>query len=326
MLWHAPPECPQQTEFALRVERLLGQTLDARRAQNLEISGDVQASAELGYVVHLRVHTDGGMQARELSHRDCAELTEAAALVTALAIDPELVVPDDAKQAEPPSEPAAASEPVAAPPAATPAPKPAAPPPPASLGAADTRASDRLPRAPERPFRIDVAVLGLVGNSVLPDIGGGVGARARLGRGRFGLAVAGEYWLTRSRALDGSSVQNVPGIELGAWGVGAEACGAPLVGRLTMSVCAGPLLGDAYGSGNALLTNPRTSHQRWSALMAEANVVVATPAFGSLWLGLEVGKTLETPRFGIVEDGQPSAVFQPSGWLLSGLAGIGFFR
>ena len=48
MLWHAPPECPQQTEFALRVERLLGQTLEARRAQNPEISGEVQQSQELG--------------------------------------------------------------------------------------------------------------------------------------------------------------------------------------------------------------------------------------------------------------------------------------
>ena len=43
-----------------------------------------------------------------------------------------------------------------------------------------------------RPLRIDVAVLALVGNSVLPNVGGGIRtARARLGRDRFGLALTG---------------------------------------------------------------------------------------------------------------------------------------
>ena len=56
------------------------------------------------------------------------------------------------------------------------------------------------------------------------------------------------------------------------------------------------MLGDAYGSGNSLLSNPRVSHQRWSAVVGEANVVIPMAALVSTWLGLEAGRTFGNAR------------------------------
>jgi hypothetical protein len=72
------------------VERFLGQAIESRRDQELDVAGEVRGSAVAGYTVRLRLKTVRGSQERELNHEDCRELTEAAALVRALAIDPKL--------------------------------------------------------------------------------------------------------------------------------------------------------------------------------------------------------------------------------------------
>jgi len=322
-VWHAPPDCPERDVFISEVERLLGQTLEARRDQSLEISAEVEASETRGYVARVRVQSVRGTQERELSHRDCAELTEAVALVTALAIDPQLIVRDDTASASQLGTTRATSsrdQPTSAPPAPSDAPLTVAP---ATSPAPSTDAASKA--RGKGPFRFDVAGVGLVGNSALPGVGVGVSARVRVARKHFGLTLQGDYWLPRFQSVADAGT-NGAGVYLDAWDVGLKACGAPLLGNLTLSLCVGPTLGQVRGSGNQLLTNPTTDYQRWSAFSAEVNLITATSSFVSTWLGIEVGKSLLTPKFGISEDGRAVQVFAASGWSVSGLAGIGAFR
>jgi len=328
--WTAPESCPQQPAFAAQVESFLRQPLSARHDRRLEISGSVTPRADVGYVAQLRVATPRGVEQRELTHRDCAELTEAAALVVALAIDPELVVPEsrlsaaavpvtESSDSSPHEPPERSTPPAAAPPSPPSVPN--------VIVASPPRVGDaRQPRAragAARPLRGSVHALGLIGSGVLPGVGGGFGAQGGLGQGRFRVAVRGLYWHPRFQPLEGRS--NV-GIDLGAWGVGIKACGLPLGGEITLVACIGPVLGDMYGQGSGSLTATRTVHDRWSALEAELSLEVGASSGLAAALGVALGKTLEAPRFGIVRDGRAAPVFEANAWTVTGFVGVGIFR
>ncbi len=223
-VWRAPEACPQEAAFTAQVEKFLGQPLGAQRDQSLVIECEVESSTG-GYVAKLRVQTERGTQQRDLSHQDCAGLIEAAALVTALAIDPSLTLQEGAETPENP-----------------PAPPPPAPAPPPSPKPVAVTSSAPAPARSKSPLHWRGAELGVVGGSVLPDVGLGFGARAQLGTARFSALVQGEYWLPRFMSIEGAAA---PGLDLGAWGVGLAACGAPLVGRLSLALCVGPKLGES---------------------------------------------------------------------------------
>lgn len=325
LVWQAPLECPSQAALVAQTESFLGRRLDAPGGRALELAGQVRADAARGFVAQLRLKTSRGTQERELSHRDCAELTEAAALIVALAIDPRLVLPEKPK-AEPPPPPAAPapagepapppSEPVADPPVV-------APPPPPALVTAVVRQREREPRSEPKPLRFSLSALGLFGSSVLPGAGIGAGAQAALGPERFRLALQGAYWLSRFHAMD--SVDG-PGVELGTWSIALKGCGLPRTGDVAVALCFGPVVGDMYGTGSGGLTNARTVHDHWSALAAEASVSVSSSTGVTTLLGVELQKTLEAPRFGITTPGGERELFEARSWAINGFIGLGVFR
>jgi hypothetical protein len=314
--WSAPESCPQQPAFTTQLEGFLGRELAALDDPSLDVVGNVRADAAKGYVARLRVRTKLGSQQRELAHRDCAELTEAAALVSALAIDPNLVV----------SSPKAGDEPAEVSPVPTPPPpvdaRPATPAEPPSAPSAPSRDAPH-PVRPSRSLHPSVAALGLVGSSVLPGAGAGVGLFGALGLGRFRLAARGNFWFPRFQGVAGVSG---PGIDLGAWGVGLKACGLPLAGEVTLAACFGPELGDMYGTGNTQLTNPSTVHNRWSAVSAELALAIKSSSGLTTLFGLELGKTLEAPIYGVRVDGQDVEVFEAHAWPLNAYVGLGLFH
>lgn len=320
--WRAPESCPQQSSFVLHLEGFLGRQLSAVDDRSLDVVGNVRADADQGYVAQLRVRTKLGSQQRELAHRDCAELTEAAALVSALAIDPKLVVPPPKSGDE---SAGASAGPQPLPPADAPPPTtPVAPLEPTTMPPASSSSRD-APRSvpPSGSLHPSLAVLGLVGSSILPGAGAGVGLFGALGPGRFRLAARGSYWFPRFQGVAGVTG---PGIDLGAWGVGLKACALPLAGEVTLATCLGPELGDMYGTGNAPLTNPSTVHNRWSALSAELALAIRSSVGLTTLFGLELGKTLEAPIYGIRVDGEASEVFEAHAWTLNGYVGLGLFR
>lgn len=327
--WQAPAECPQAGEFSGEVERLLGQPLDRERDQRLQIVGRVAARAGGDYAVELRVTGRLGVQRRALQHRDCAKLTEAAALITALAIDPELIVPE-AQPATPEPEQAEAATPGASPPVA------AAPARQLDTGFAQKELAATIAPAPipsadagpqpareSSPLRGSIAALGLLGTGSLPKVGVGFGARGELGARRFRVALDGAYWLSRFQGLQ---AETGPGIELGMWGVGLKACGLPLAGKVTLSGCLGPKIGDMYGRGNGLLENAVEAHGRWSALVAELSLAISARSGLMTLFGVELGRTLEAPRFGILTNQREREVFEAARWTFHGFVGFGQSR
>jgi hypothetical protein len=319
--WEAPPECPQEAAFVAQIESFLGTPLNARGDRQLEIVGRVRAEEARGFVVKLRVHASRRSQERELAHRDCSELTEAAALIVALAIDPQVIVEKPIpKPALQPATEAAATPPsretavVRAEPAAA-IPREAAPP-----ASASPRAAPSL--AQPATLRYSLSALGLFGTSVLPDVGAGTGIHATLGPRRFRMAAEADYWLSRFHAIEGSAGA---GVELGTWSVALRGCGIPVTGDVTLSLCVGPIVGDMYGTGSNL-SNARTVHDHWSAISAEASVALSSRAGVMTLVGLEVQKTLEAPRFGALVNGRERQLFEANAWVVNAFVGLGVFR
>jgi hypothetical protein len=330
--WSAPNACPAEASVQSDVERMLGQPLAERRDQKLRVEGTVREDATSRFVVTLRVTSARGSQRRELSSTDCQKVTEAAVLVIALAIDPTLVPPpssDPPDPIEPAPTPEASSAAAAAASNATAAPTPAEP---ASEPAAPTLFE--TPAAPPRderavsaeraptaaPWKLSGAAVGLASGGPLPGVALGAGARLSVGRGRFRVAVHGAYFVPKVEPVPGTSSA---GIELALARVGVGLCGVPVLGNPAITACVGPAFGDMKGSGEGV-QNPGTEHDRWSAVLAEVTVTHVT-GFGLASLaGIEGGPAIDTPRFGITENGTPVEVYRASGWVLGGFLGVGF--
>jgi hypothetical protein len=95
--WQAPEECPGADDVRASVERTLGPAADDERTP-IRASGRVQQS-DAGYRLLLEVHDGAATSQRELEGATCREVTDAAALILAMTIDPRVALTD-----EPPAE------------------------------------------------------------------------------------------------------------------------------------------------------------------------------------------------------------------------------
>jgi hypothetical protein len=275
------------------IERLLGQSLNVARRQELLLDARVTGDAEAGYAVRLQVTTSAGAYERNLRHTDCGKLAEGAALVMALAIDPERVAARGAS--EPPEED---SPPETA--------APAEPPPPAPE-----------PTPADEPSEQggDVGLFALAGAGVLPSSGAGLALDVGFRSGsHFRLAVVGSYWFPRTKEIP---EQEGAAIRLRLWTAGLRGCWLPGSGEIELSVCLGPEAGRVTGEGRGV--EDSSSEADWhSALIlgGGAALAVAEP----LWIaaGVEGGPVLGRPRFGVEEwDGD----YQAEPWTLRALIG-----
>jgi hypothetical protein len=320
--WSAPSTCPGEDALRAEVERMLGQTLAARRDQKLRIEGSVRGDARTGFAAALRVTSARGTQTRQLSNADCAKLTEAAALVIALAIDPKLVVPptvaapagtgaEDGMRVPngaPTTEPAKA--------AATTTESPSNERSNAAAASAETAADSGS------FWRFSGAAIGLVSGGALPGAAFGAGARLSAGSGPFGVLVHGAYFFPKLEPVPETAAS---GIELDLWRVGAAVCGVPIAGTLTLTGCVGPVVGSMSGSGTGV-DQASTESDRWSALLAEGTLSYVSNVGLTAIIGAEVGPALERPRFGLTLDGDDVELFRASGWVASGFLGVGFSK
>ncbi|MDP1823556.1 MAG: hypothetical protein Q8L48_09945 [Archangium sp.] len=95
LIWKAPEACPQYPEVWSRLTERLGRTPSAEGA-SFAARGQVE-KAENGWRVELQTLTAAGAGVRVLTNSSCEELTRAAILVLALAIDPTLEPPPEVK-------------------------------------------------------------------------------------------------------------------------------------------------------------------------------------------------------------------------------------
>jgi hypothetical protein len=317
--WEAPPECPQFHHVTVEVEQHLGQALGVDREQRLAIAGKVTSDASRGFVASIAVTTEHGTRTRELVHLDCRKLSEAAALVVALTIDPTL----SAKFPEAATPITPATEPEGAPPEVTPPPPlPVAPPivEPAPVVRKDAPPSPTPARADTlTDWRFDGALVGALAEGPLPELGVGLGAHVSVERSFFAAGARVSYYFPRPAPIEADSSAFV---ELDLLSVTLFGCFLPVGGRLSLGLCPGLVLGDLRGFGKGV-DNPRTQHARYSAVTLETVGTYETRAGAVVALGLGVGKTLEAPPFGIHLNGREHEVFVPDAWMFQGFLGFG---
>jgi hypothetical protein len=86
--WQAPAACPDADWARAKIERFVGDALGQTRATQLSFDVRLDADPTQGWTASIVTTTEGGRRRRTLSHSECERLSEAAALIIAMAIDP----------------------------------------------------------------------------------------------------------------------------------------------------------------------------------------------------------------------------------------------
>jgi hypothetical protein len=306
--WEAPNECPDDARALAAVEGLLGQPLAEAREQELAISVNVQPGAD-GFAAKLLFVSPQGAQERDLEHPDCDKLLEAAALLAALAIDPERV---RARQAA-----AEAGQGTSV----TEAPAPAAPSQSTPEPAEPKACPPSLPsvqRSPKPTWRTGFGLAALAGAGVLPGLRPGLATELGIRIDGFHARVVGRYWFPGS-----ADIQEGPlSIELSLATLGLHACAVPRQDDWSILTCLGANVGDMSGSGQGL-NHAHTRHAVFGAL--EAGVLAAySRVQPAPFAGLGFSLALVRPRFGATLAGLETETFKASQAALLGYLGMSY--
>ncbi|MBX7084487.1 MAG: hypothetical protein K1X88_35095 [Nannocystaceae bacterium] len=258
--WDAPAGCPDSATVRSAVEQQLGRAIAAPLGDGLTVTLRAAAGDDGRWRAELTVVSREGTATRELPDAsDCAAAVEAAALVIAIAIDPQLGGLVPAPEPEPEPEP-------------EPAPEPAPLPDDPTVATPTPRTDPGVAPAPaRRPRRIDVAlgVAPVLSLGDLPTVGG---------HGRVWLALALPRLLLEATGSFGGGVPIVRGgatVTMQAGGASVRAC-ARLVPRPWLEVL--PCGGVAAGVTLARTQGLRAGLSRDDAWAA----FVLAPG---LWLG-----------------------------------------
>jgi hypothetical protein len=287
--WTAPPDCPSAGWIRGRIEALVGQKLSEARQQSLHVEAVVESMPQGGYRVTIVGRDDDGLRERSLSHVNCQKASEAAALIIALAIDPELAIPDPAD-----GETSVATRP-------------------AQLDSHQAPSKVAVPAARTAPaVENNRGWLG-VGAAASLQIAGGVlpntSAVARL-EGRlqplpwFVLQAGGAYWFAQTATVEGAVPTSLrPAIELDMWSGGLRICVRPVDGAWFIATCAGTELGWMTGVGRNVLAPQKRSDLFW-AMLGGVQAGLELWRIGQtsrlrLALNGEAGSALTRPRFGL---------------------------
>ncbi|MFO0589237.1 MAG: hypothetical protein U0441_16995 [Polyangiaceae bacterium] len=325
--WTGPAECPSESEVRAEVDRVLGSSRVVP-AKPVEVKASVTRDEQGTYRAHL-VFGGGAAGGKDLHGASCKAVGDAAALVIALAIDPEVVPPA-------PSPPPAASTGVAnTPPPDSGSPSGPAPGggPPDSQGAPDSGLPPNSGGPPDIPpsnrgIFNNVAPVGStppglpfvapppragaprLGSSWAPvalvigawaggDVGTLPGVTAALG-GTLGVAAGkqrfeiGFVYRFPGRAQLASKPGAGGDVSLVAGSL--TACRTLLSGRLALAPCAGVEIGDMAGTGVGV-TTPTTAHQPWFAGALGGRAWLSLAPRIALFAGLDAAIPFLRPRF-----------------------------
>jgi hypothetical protein len=252
MVWKAPPECPNDLHVLARIEALLGARVSDLELVPLAARGRIARTTPTTYELVLETFQGEQRFIRTMKAGSCKELSDAGALVVALAIDPTLSerrANTNAQGAAP--NPATASHrdstPPKAPTMASPTPYK---PPPQKVARA---AAPSVPR-PERARRFLIGARAVLDFGSVADVAAGPG---------IGVAV---QWRALEASLDGVWLPTrrtfvVPGkggdITLAA--ASLRGCYRPFSGALQALGCAWFELGSLDGDGVGTLVRTHRS-------------------------------------------------------------------
>ena len=256
--WQAPPSCPDTTQVHQMIIETLGD-VDPEQLRPVAVRATLRPATSETFVLRMELE-GGGAGTRELSGPSCVELSDAAALVIAMAIDPRLL---ERLEVEPPER----TEPSEVP---TPAREEPALPEPTDVED-PTPAEIVEPEVVPSPSPLDfVAHFGGGGGYGPLPRGGGVAA--------VGLGVAGPGWRAEFVGSywppsTGQSNNNpAVGVRAQLWNVGLQGCGEPTLGPVSIPLCLGVLAGAVHAVGTGELEPVRVA-SRWGAITAEPSIV-----------------------------------------------------
>ncbi len=308
--WEAPPECPDRGALVAMIDATLGEVSNEER-HAVDVRARVETSNADGFV--LRLELDGGEGVRELRGASCRELSEAAALLIAIAIDPRALdrQPEDSTRAVP--EPAS-TEPAGDESASDDTPVDDTP-------VDDTLVDDApvvdtpnvdTPVVPREPLRFLGRAEAGVGGGPLPGAAAVLGVAAGLGGRGWRAELSAVYWTPRSRA---SPNNPAIGVRAQLWALGVHGCGEPRWRSLSFPLCAAVLAGAVHARGEGQL-EAQTVSSRWVALALEPGLV--------WWARPRLGVALRGE--GHVTLARPELRAEPSGTVFVGAPGGGSVR
>jgi hypothetical protein len=313
--WAAPAECPGEAQVKARIDRILAEGGSGRR-EPVRLRLVVERVAE-GFRLTAELEADDAPSGkRVVDGASCEDLAEAAVLIAAIAIDPDLVPPtpeqpEPLEPAPPEPEPPGAAD-LPAPPQPTEpqpaalkpepvAPEPVAPDRPPRTTATDPIATPQRPRSPAVVVPIIAVDLGLgLGRlaAPVPMAMGRVGAGVEIGAFR-GLARVSGFGPSRGE------VEGFPGGGLfGATTGGIAGCGRTPGSRWSFVGCLATDVGVAFGRGRNTDIR-RTARSLWWGIEAEAGVERALSPRWALALRGDAGVMPVPANF--VVDGQGRA-------------------
>ena len=295
LTWEAPLHCPSEADAEAALEHYLGRRLGPEDPA----TSMVVREHDSGY--RLELHTRAG--AHVIEGFDCNRLTQLAASVAAIAIDPLGAAPSSN---EPPSLVRHEPEPIVIEGVPSPAPErprlpepaliaPREPPPaPEWVLAPEPEPADE----PEPRSRSATKLRGLLsasaglGLAVFPRPAPGFEAALGLDRGALHVELGGGGWFAgRFR----SSAGDVGG-DLLAWDASVRPCGVPRWRRLELRACAVVGAGQVRGRGVGVLT-PQVVRQPWVWIAGELGLAVVLHRNVALFVDAGVAANLLRPRF-----------------------------
>lgn len=272
--WSAPGGCPNAVEVVERIEGLLGARVTDLAPEPIVARGTVRQIESLRYGLELETQQKGQRFARSMQAPSCAELSDAGALVLALAIDPALAErrARAAVQGPAPETSALPAEPAVA--QATPEPPPVAPVAPVAPAAKPVPPPPRDERPPVEPTgttkREWSARLGLLADvgTISTDVAFGMRAGAGLGVGIF-RGELGISWLPPVRTV--TAVEPERGGDIDFVAADLDGCIFPYRGRVEVLGCASFELGRLHGVGFGTEVESSGS-ALWSGLGANGSI------------------------------------------------------
>ncbi len=304
--WTAPVECPSHQQVLESTWSRVPEAQDSGSTSVLRATAVVRKQGTQ-YVMELQLHDGPQTGVRTLEDPECEAISEAAALILALAVIAQRPPPPSepgADDPDPPGVPDVVESQTSAPPRPEPE--------------SDSK-PDPKPGIPSRPrLWFGARAGGGVGLGALPRPGFELEVTPWLELARLRVELPIRWQPSRPARYEAAPDR---GADIGRWAVGTKVCGVGRVGRFAFPGCGGVELGQMYGSGVGLPRN-RSARILWASVLASGGAELSLGARWGLLALLQGGIALTRPRF----RGQNSGVVhQASIWNATGLLGV-FFR
>lgn len=258
--WDAPAECPSRAEVIAAVRNYLPELDEpppAPSRADLRVTVSIAAD-DAGWTASVRMSGRDGTSERRFSAPACGELADAAALITAVALDPVLVARSIAIQPElAPTQPETI-EPIVEPPPPTVTTEE----PPLESNFDLVLSTTDEPEPSRRNVVLGVGLLGTGAWGPATTGFGGLAGHFAVFADRWRWQLEGGWSIPRTLSLaDGRRGR------LQSWWLGTRGCVVARVGAVELPSCPGVEAGQVFARGIAPTTNSTRERQPWAAIV-----------------------------------------------------------